>query len=177
VLESSLVRGAHRYEIDFDHLRARLEPDARLILLCNPHNPTGRVFEREELLALGELALEHDLVVVSDEIHADLAFPGHGTFLPHWVELLDAPSRSPRPPSRSTGRPALRLRHLRRPGAAAVPGAPRRVLSHRHPRRRGDLRLDGGAAVARGFSPICSRTATWRWTSSRAYAGYRGAAT
>ena len=77
VLESSLVRGAHRYEIDFDHLRARLEPDARLILLCNPHNPTGRVFEREELLALGELALEHDLVVVSDEIHADLTFPGH----------------------------------------------------------------------------------------------------
>ena len=77
VLESSLVRGAHRYEIDFDHLRATLEPDARLILLCNPHNPTGRVFEREELLALGELALEHDLVVVSDEIHADLTFPGH----------------------------------------------------------------------------------------------------
>jgi len=77
VLESSLVRGAHRYEIDFDHLRARLEPDARMILLCNPHNPTGRVFEREELLSLGELALEHDLVVVSDEIHADLTFPGH----------------------------------------------------------------------------------------------------
>jgi cystathionine beta-lyase len=55
VVESSLVRGAHRYEIDFEHLRAMLDPDTRLLLLCNPHNPTGRVFE--------------------DEIHADLAFP------------------------------------------------------------------------------------------------------
>jgi cystathionine beta-lyase len=77
VVESSLVRGAHRYEIDFEHLRAMLDPDTRLLLLCNPHNPTGRVFEREELLALGELALEHDIIVVSDEIHADLAFSPH----------------------------------------------------------------------------------------------------
>jgi cystathionine beta-lyase len=75
--ESTLVRGTHRYQIDFDHLRATLQPDTRLILLCNPHNPTGRAFEREELLALGELALEHDIVVVSDEIHADLTFPEH----------------------------------------------------------------------------------------------------
>jgi cystathionine beta-lyase len=77
VVESSLVRGAHRYEIDFEHLRETLDPETRLLLLCNPHNPTGRVFEREELLALGELALEHDLIVVSDEIHADLTFPPH----------------------------------------------------------------------------------------------------
>ena len=48
-----------------------------MLLLCNPHNPTGRVFERAELSALGELALEHDWIVVSDEIHADLTFPGH----------------------------------------------------------------------------------------------------
>jgi cystathionine beta-lyase len=77
VVESSLVRGPHRYEIDFEHLRAALDADTRLLLLCNPHNPTGRAFEREELLALGELASEHDLVVVSDEIHADLTFPPH----------------------------------------------------------------------------------------------------
>jgi cystathionine beta-lyase len=77
VVESSLVRGAHRYEIDFEHLRAAVDSDTRLLLLCNPHNPTGRVFEREELLTLGELALEHDIIVVSDEIHADLAFPPH----------------------------------------------------------------------------------------------------
>jgi cystathionine beta-lyase len=77
VVESSLVRGADRYEIDFDHLRAQIEPDTRLFLLCNPHNPTGRVFDREELLALGELAIEHDLIVVADEIHADLTYPPH----------------------------------------------------------------------------------------------------
>jgi cystathionine beta-lyase len=77
VVESSLLRGAHRYEIDFEHLRAALDPDTRLLLLCNPHNPTGRVFEREELLALGELAVEHDIIVVADEIHAELAFPPH----------------------------------------------------------------------------------------------------
>jgi cystathionine beta-lyase len=71
------VRDANRWEIDFDHLRAQLQPDTRLILLCHPHNPTGRSFERDELLALGELALEHDLIVASDEIHADLTFPPH----------------------------------------------------------------------------------------------------
>jgi cystathionine beta-lyase len=77
LVESSLVQGTDRYEIDFDHLRAALDPETRMLLLCNPHNPTGRVFEREELMALGEIALEHDIIVVSDEIHADLVFPPH----------------------------------------------------------------------------------------------------
>ncbi len=77
LVESPLVAGPERYEIDFDHLRSQLDGATRVLLLCNPHNPTGRVFERDELLALGELAVEHDLVVVADEIHADLTFPGH----------------------------------------------------------------------------------------------------
>jgi len=77
LVESPLVRGADRFEIDFDRLRADIDPRVRVLLLCNPHNPTGRVFERAELTALGELALEHDWIVVSDEIHADLTFPGH----------------------------------------------------------------------------------------------------
>jgi len=51
--------------------------DARLLLLVNPHNPTGRVFTRAELEEVAEFALRHDLVVVSDEIHADLAYDGH----------------------------------------------------------------------------------------------------
>jgi cystathionine beta-lyase len=49
----------------------------RLLLLCNPHNPAGRVFEREELEAIGRLAIERDMVIVSDEIHCDLVYPGH----------------------------------------------------------------------------------------------------
>jgi cystathionine beta-lyase len=77
LVESPLARGRDRFEIDFDRLRAGIDPETRLLMLCNPHNPSGRVFERAELLALGELALERDLVVVSDEIHADLTYPGH----------------------------------------------------------------------------------------------------
>ncbi len=77
LVENPLQRGRERFEIDFDRLRASIDAETRLLLLCNPHNPTGRVFERRELMALGELALEHDLTVVSDEIHADLTFPGH----------------------------------------------------------------------------------------------------
>ena len=53
------------------------DADTRIFLLCNPHNPTGRAFEQAELEALAEIALEHDLIVVSDEIHSDLVFPGH----------------------------------------------------------------------------------------------------
>ncbi len=47
-------------------------------ILCHPQNPTGRVFERSELERVAELAVKHDLVVVSDEIHAELVHPGHG---------------------------------------------------------------------------------------------------
>jgi cystathionine beta-lyase len=77
LVENPLVRGANRYDIDFDRLDASIEPNTRLLLLCNPHNPTGRVFERAELAALGEIAVRHELVVVSDEIHSDLTYPGH----------------------------------------------------------------------------------------------------
>ncbi len=77
LVENPLVRGDTRFEIDFDRLRGDIGADTRVFLLCNPHNPTGRVFERDELMQIAELAEEHDLVVVSDEIHADLTYPGH----------------------------------------------------------------------------------------------------
>jgi cysteine-S-conjugate beta-lyase len=66
--------------MDFSALRYRLRSGAapvRLLLLCNPHNPTGRCFSRAELLELAAMVIEHDLLVVSDEVHADLVFPGH----------------------------------------------------------------------------------------------------
>lgn len=65
------------YSIDFDLLRSQLNSRTRMLLLCNPHNPTGRVFRRDELQQLAQLALEFDLVVVSDEIHCDLVFEPH----------------------------------------------------------------------------------------------------
>lgn len=70
-LHCPLVPGASRYGIDFDALDAAARK-ARMLLLCHPHNPTGRAFTREELESLAEIAQRHDLVVVSDEIHADL---------------------------------------------------------------------------------------------------------
>ncbi len=64
------------YELDVDALAGRLTADTRVLILCNPHNPTGRVYRREELERLAAFVLEHDLMVISDEVHADLIFEG-----------------------------------------------------------------------------------------------------
>lgn len=77
LIVNELVPGDSGYTIDFDALRAEIDRNTRLLLLCNPHNPSGRVFTRSELEALAEIALEHHLIVVSDEIHADLVYSGH----------------------------------------------------------------------------------------------------
>jgi cystathionine beta-lyase len=76
LVDNPLVAGRERYEMDLDHLREAIDDGTRLVLFCNPHNPTGRVFERRELEAFAALALEHDLVVISDEVHADLVYEG-----------------------------------------------------------------------------------------------------
>jgi cysteine-S-conjugate beta-lyase len=76
LLENPLVLGAEGFEVDLDGLRRHAARGARILLLCHPHNPTGRVFRRAELEALAEAALAHDLWIVSDEIHADLVYPG-----------------------------------------------------------------------------------------------------
>jgi len=77
LLASTLVRGTERYEIDFDHLESCLRTGARILLLCNPHNPSGRAFTRSELESIGELAIRHDVIVLADEIHADLVYAPH----------------------------------------------------------------------------------------------------
>ncbi len=66
-----------RYTIDMDLFEAAVTDQTKLFLLCNPHNPVGRVFTREELQAMGEICLRHDIVICSDEIHGDLTFSGH----------------------------------------------------------------------------------------------------
>jgi len=76
LVENRLVQGNAGFEIDFDALRRDVDASTRLLLLCSPHNPTGRVFRRDELEALAELILERDLIVVTDEIHGDLVFSG-----------------------------------------------------------------------------------------------------
>lgn len=61
-----------RYTFDWEKMEAAVKPNTRLLLLCNPHNPVGRVYSREELEKLVEFSERHDLIIVSDEIHCDL---------------------------------------------------------------------------------------------------------
>ncbi len=66
-----------RYEMDFDDLRRKAsDPSAKLIILCSPHNPVGRVWTRDELQELGEICIDNGVTVVSDEIHSDLVYQG-----------------------------------------------------------------------------------------------------
>lgn len=68
-----------QWRIDFARLEAAISPSTRLILFCNPHNPTGRVWTRDELEKLADVAQRHRLWVVSDELHADLTLDGEFT--------------------------------------------------------------------------------------------------
>ncbi|MFN8594675.1 MAG: PatB family C-S lyase [Anaerolineae bacterium] len=64
------------YGIDWDNFESAITADTRMFLFCNPHNPIGRVYNREELSKLAEICLKHDLSIVSDEIHSDLIYRG-----------------------------------------------------------------------------------------------------
>jgi len=72
-----ILRDGH-YEMDFDNLeQVAADPRARMIYLCNPHNPVGRVWRRDELQQLADICRRNDVLVVSDEIHGDVTFAGH----------------------------------------------------------------------------------------------------
>jgi len=75
-VEVELLRGDDGYSIDLAALEAAVTPASRLLMLCNPHNPVGKVFTREELERLADFALRHNLWIVSDDLHADLLFDG-----------------------------------------------------------------------------------------------------
>ena len=72
LVSTPLVREGARYVWDFAGLEAAIADDVRLFMLCNPHNPVGRAFTRDELTRIGELALRHDMLICSDEIHCGL---------------------------------------------------------------------------------------------------------
>jgi len=65
------------YSVDFDAFEAAITERTKLFILCNPHNPVGRVFTRSELERMAEICLRHRLTICADEIHSDLVFPGH----------------------------------------------------------------------------------------------------
>ncbi len=78
VVRNSLVLTDGGYRMDLDDLDARAADAAtRAMILCNPHNPVGRVWTPDELVAVAEICARHDVLVVADEIHADLALPPH----------------------------------------------------------------------------------------------------
>jgi len=73
-----LTRGSDgRYEVDGDAFERAITPRTRMFILCNPHNPVGRVFTREELRRMAEICLRRGLVICADEIHGDLVYQGH----------------------------------------------------------------------------------------------------
>lgn len=77
LVTNSLRLHEGRYTMDFERLEEQLKDGVQLLILCNPHNPVGRVWRVEELRTLGRLCQTYNVLVVSDEIHCDLALPGH----------------------------------------------------------------------------------------------------
>ena len=78
ISDNRLIYENNTYRIDFEDLERKASDDkVKLMLLCNPHNPAGRVWTREELTRIGEICLRHGVAVVSDEIHCEFAYPGH----------------------------------------------------------------------------------------------------
>ena len=82
IVSNPLIYEDGTYHIDFDDLeRKTSDASIKLLLLCNPHNPAGRVWTREELSRIGEICHRNNVMVISDEIHCELVFPGH-TYTP-----------------------------------------------------------------------------------------------
>lgn len=86
-----MIDAGERFELDIENIAAVTTPDVKVLLLCHPHNPTGRVFTKAELAPLARIAIERDMVVVSDEIHADLLLDGrqHIPFAQMFPEAAD----------------------------------------------------------------------------------------
>ncbi len=77
MIENPLKIENGRYTFDLEDLKAKIDKNTKLLMLCNPQNPGGTVWTREELVALTDICLENDIMIISDEIHSDLIFEGH----------------------------------------------------------------------------------------------------
>lgn len=87
ILDSELVQSNGRYAMDLDSLRRNITPKTRVVFFCSPHNPGGTVWSAEEIRALAKFCIDHDLILVSDEIHCDLVLGGAR----HTPTLIAAP--------------------------------------------------------------------------------------
>lgn len=77
VITNPLHFNGKSYEIDFDDLEEKMSQGVKAFIFCSPHNPVGRVWTREELIKIADLALKYNVLILSDEIHADLVFKPH----------------------------------------------------------------------------------------------------
>lgn len=78
LVDSPLINSGDTYDIDWADFEAKASlPESKLLILCSPHNPCGRIWTREELTRISEICLANDVFVVSDEIHSDLIMPGY----------------------------------------------------------------------------------------------------
>lgn len=77
LVHNPLIRTENSYEMDFEHLEQLAKDGLKAIIISNPHNPVGRVWTKDELLQLGEIAKKYDFLIISDEIHQDLIYKNH----------------------------------------------------------------------------------------------------
>ena len=77
LVENPLKNEGGRYTFDFEDLQRKIDAKTRMLILCNPHNPVGRVWSKEELEKLGDICLKNNVLIISDEIHSDLIFSGY----------------------------------------------------------------------------------------------------
>jgi len=78
IVNNPLKLSNRKYFMDYDDLERKVDdPRVKLLILCSPHNPVGRVWQKEELIILGEICLKQNVIIVSDEIHADILFKGY----------------------------------------------------------------------------------------------------
>ena len=89
-----LIENEENWTLDFDKLEQTVTPRTRLFLLCNPHNPVGRVFTRDEISRLVAFCEKHDLIICSDEIHCDLILDPAKTHIPTAVLNSEAADRT-----------------------------------------------------------------------------------
>lgn len=82
MIANPLIYRNGTYQIDFADLEQKAaDPNVKVLLLCNPHNPAGRVWTKQELTLIGDICIRNNVWVVADEIHCELVFPGH-TYIP-----------------------------------------------------------------------------------------------
>lgn len=121
VVECLMTNTDGRYEMDFDAYDAQMTGKEKMVILCSPHNPGGRVWSQAELQAVADFAKRHDLILLSDEIHHDLVYPGHTHIpmqnaVPEVTErllMLTAPSKTFNFAGLHTGQVIIPDPHLR----------------------------------------------------------------